>query len=74
LKDYAIVKRGQFNSAVQQQARWLGDRRHVVGLDPDLRFLFARVAENHRFLTRTAMPINDPGDSGGSSIPISAAT
>ena len=50
--------------AVQQSgsaaASRLDDCRHVIGLHPHFGFWSARLPENHRFLSRTAMPIDDP--------------
>jgi hypothetical protein len=54
------VIRGQLNSAVRQQAGRFDDCDHIVGRYPHLGFWSARLPEGHCFLTRTAMPIDDP--------------
>jgi hypothetical protein len=52
--------RGQFNDTVQQQASRLDDFRHILSLYPNVGSGSARLPENHRFVSRTTMPIHDP--------------
>jgi hypothetical protein len=54
------VVREQFNGSVQQETGGFNDHCHIAGFYPHLGPWSARLPEDHRLLTRTTMPINDP--------------
>ncbi len=52
--------RRKFNSTAHQQTSRFDDCRQILRFHSHLGFWSARLPENHRFPSRTAMPIHDP--------------
>jgi hypothetical protein len=52
--------RGKFDSSVQQETGGFDNHRNIAGFYSHFRPWSARLPENHRFLTRATMPIDDP--------------